>query len=257
MRPRRHAAGVVVRVHSRRRCDPRHNRPVSVRVPLAAAPGSLIFFVVGEVDAGDDAAAQLGDVGNAGIDDRDADPRARQPGNPRQPGLYLVGPDRLVRHRHLRVHAVVAGQVIDSRIARQLLEPVRRHVQHRSALQPLRDPQTMPRRHLVDPHLRPGEDHRRAGEVTVAELLRQILRQRRPLARPLRGRLRRHAHEHCRQQTGHELDCSKRHEGAGGVRHGHDPLKTGVMNGSGRRTTQPTQRRKMRGAGIPDLEATR
>jgi hypothetical protein len=171
VRARRHAARVVVHVLTGRRDDPGHVRPVSVLVqPLALR--------VREVHARRNPPPQLRHVRHAGIDHRHADPLAGDRHAQRQPGLHLVGGDRLDHAGHLPGDHVVARKRIDLGIARHVLEPVRRHPQQRAGRKALQHGQPVPRRQPVHLLLRRGEDH--VGRLDVAvrrHQLRQILRQ--------------------------------------------------------------------------------
>jgi hypothetical protein len=92
---------------------------------------------VREVHAGENPAIQFGDVRHARVDDRHGNAASVESGQPRQPCLHLVGPNRLVRDRHLPGNLVIARERVDLGVIGQIAEPVRRNLQHRSRRQPL------------------------------------------------------------------------------------------------------------------------
>ena len=182
----RHAARVIPTIGAGGRDDPRHVRAVPVvvlratkhparprtrtgtvvRHPPEALPGPLRSG--GEVHADDNPAAQLGEVGDAGVDHRHANTLAGHALDALRPAVhpYLVGANRGVGHGHVGAHTVVARKRRHTRIGGERRQLAGQHVHHGAGVKSLADPQPVPRRHPVHLRLRAGDDD--AGAVGAA-----------------------------------------------------------------------------------------
>ena len=168
VRARRHAriAGV-----GRAGDDPRDVRAVTILVASEAVPAR-------EVHRRDDPITQGRMIGNARIDDRDADALARQSLEPGQGAApHLVRADRLGGDRHQPAHRHVTGQVRHGRVLRHRVERVPRDFQHRGAAEALGDARAVPAGNLGHVGLAAGDDHADGVGAPGGNPLGQIARE--------------------------------------------------------------------------------